>query len=108
MGEGCGGLEVKCKCKNPNCAKEYDSREISRIYGDVPWRYKFCSASCYTQSIMKRITTNQFVLYDPMEDEVIAGPVEANNREDATKQLLDTVGYEVRIVEDKTGDKNDE
>lgn len=43
----------------------------------------------------------QFELYDPMEDEVIAGPVEARSKETAAMKLLDTVGYEVRPIGDQ-------
>ena len=102
-------LKMKCKCKNPDCAKEYDSQETSRIHGDVPWLYRFCLAPCFTQVFMKK-SDFQFELYDPMENEVIAGPVEAKDREDAAIKLLDTVGYEIRIVEkdDVTGDEKNE
>lgn len=97
---------MKCKCQNPSCAKQYDPQETSRIHGEVPWLYRFCSAPCFTQVIMKKITTNQFVLYEPVDDNVIAGPVKASNRGDAAIELLSEMGYEVIMVEDETGDKD--
>lgn len=98
---------MKCKCRNHSCEKEYDSQETLRIHGDVPWLYQFCSAPCFTQSIMNKITTNQFVLYEPIDENVIAGPVEAKNIGDAAVELLAAMGYEIRMVEDNTGDENE-
>lgn len=99
---------MKCKCKNPNCKKEYDPQETKRIHGNVPWLHRFCSAPCFTQSIMKKITTNQYVLYEPIDENIIAGPVESNNIGDAAVELLSAMGYEIRMVEDNTGDKENE
>ncbi len=101
---------MKCKCKNESCAKGYDSQETSRIHGDVPWLYDYCSAPCFTQATMRKLTTNQFILYDPMEDEVIAGPVETNSEGKAAILLLKVMCYEIRMVEknDVTGDEDNE
>jgi len=91
------------KCKNGNCEREYDPQETKRVCGDVSWLYDFCSAGCFTQSIMKK-GTRRFELYDPMENEVIAGYVETTNRGDAAMELLSIVGYEVREIK---GDETD-
>lgn len=32
------------------CGKEYDVKEVVRIYGDVLWKYTYCSAQCYTKA----------------------------------------------------------
>lgn len=38
------------------CGEEYDRAETNRVFGDMHWTFRFCSAQCYTAAVM---TPNQ-------------------------------------------------
>ena len=46
----------------------------------------------------------EYWLYDPMEDEHIAGPVEADSDTEAAGKLLDIVGYQILRKGEKEND----
>jgi hypothetical protein len=43
-------MEMTSTCNE--CQKEYDVKEVVRVYGDTLWKYTYCSAQCYTKAEM--------------------------------------------------------
>lgn len=48
-----------CTCKNTNCNKEYDVKNLVRTNGDVCWKNKYCSAHCYTMVTLYGVYGNK-------------------------------------------------
>ena len=41
----CKEIFIKCEI----CGKPYDQKETIRVFGDMNWAHKYCSAQCYTK-----------------------------------------------------------
>lgn len=44
------------------CGEEYNVANLVRSQGDVLWKYKYCSAQCYTESFMGRVKANRVMI----------------------------------------------
>jgi hypothetical protein len=36
------------------CGKEYDVKEVVRVFGDTDWKHLYCSAICFTKALMAK------------------------------------------------------